>query len=315
MEQCVLGAKKLIDKQVNENRVSLFGISFSEFHKSYFWTNENISGYLELASFEGKNDALSVLASGDHAFNLVQKGVTNIDTFDTNRLTAHYALGFKRAMILKYSYEEFIRLMAFIGSDMIMLEEITEIIKGLLPYMEADSRGFWQEVTDYNYKVQRTAGTSLNLMQMLCINVGGISIHINCNDYLASKENYEALRSRLASANITFKCANAKNLAREFKGKYDFVLLSNILDYFDRVWGKDWDYVRLNEFVKKLETITNPGGIIFLEYLFDYPHDEKNPILFADSSTTSRDLCGEEVVRIPDEYLNMDAGMVLKRVK
>lgn len=101
MEKCVEGAKRLISKQVHDNRVSLFGISFSEYHKSYYWTNENIKGYLDKVDFEGKDNALAVLASGDHIFNLVEKGISNIDTFDTNKLTEYYALGFKKSNDIK----------------------------------------------------------------------------------------------------------------------------------------------------------------------------------------------------------------------
>lgn len=49
---------------------------------------------------------------------------------------------------------------------------------------------------------------------------------------------YEEFKNRLMLANITFKEANAYRLEAKFGSTYDFVLLSNILDYFDKYFGK-----------------------------------------------------------------------------
>lgn len=315
MEKCIEGAKRLINKQVHDNRVSLFGISFSEYHKSYYWTNENIKGYLDKVDFEGKDNALSVLASGDHIFNLVEKGITNIDTFDTNKLTEYYALGFKNAMILKYSYEEFIQYMQIISSDNISLEYLTELLLSLLPYMDKKYRVFWREIIEYNYKIQKEMGTNLNLFQMLCINLGVIDARICYNNYLSSKENYEEFKNRLMLANITFKEANAYRLEAEFDSTYDFVLLSNILDYFDKYFGKGWSYDCLKLYEKRISSLVKPEGIIFLHYIFDYNSFDRNANLITDSSISQRTLKGEEVVLLPSDYDALDVGMILKRVK
>ena len=63
---------------------------------------------MQQLDFKDKKKALSVLASGDHVFNLIYYGILNIDTFDTNRLTEYYALGLKRAALLAFTYEEYL---------------------------------------------------------------------------------------------------------------------------------------------------------------------------------------------------------------
>lgn len=315
MEKCIEGAKGLINKQVLDKRVSLFGISFSEYHKSYYWTNENIKGYLDKVNFEGKDSALSVLASGDHVFNLVEKGIANIDTFDTNKLTEYYALGFKKAMILKYSYEEFLQYMQIICNDNTSLEYLTELMLDLLPYMDKKYRVFWREIIEYNYKIQKEMGTNLNLFQMLCINLGVIDARICYNNYLASRENYEELKRRLMLVNITFRDANAYRLEVEFDSTYDFVLLSNILDYFDKYFGKGWSYDYLKLYEKRISSLVKPEGIIFLHYIFDYNSSDRNGQLITDSSISQRTLRGEKVIELPNDYDALGVGMILKRVK
>ena len=80
--------RKLAKDSLNDNR-SLH----TSYSKVYLWTNENIDAYLNIVDISSKENALSVLASGDQTFNLITKGIMNIDTFDTNKLTEYFALG------------------------------------------------------------------------------------------------------------------------------------------------------------------------------------------------------------------------------
>lgn len=311
MESCILGAKKLIEEQVNKNRIS-YGIAFKEFHKTYCWTNENIYEYLKLASFEGKDSALSVMASGDQVFNLVCKGINNIDAFDVNRLTEFFALGLKRAMILKYDYYDFLLNMKYLCLyDDITIEYISELIKGLFPYMESEHRIFWEELIDYNYKIQKGSTVGLNLIQMLTVGYMVRENRINYNTYLQDEESYNRLKQNLVNANIIFKCANAVELHEEFSGKYDFILLSNILDYFKNYWGPNWTYANLKKYICNLESISNSGGTIFLHYLFD-GFAAFDDTIFGNSVVYNKDLEDEELHVFKNG--NFD-GMLLKRVK
>ena len=101
------GAKSILSKRFDDYFTSDI-IKHTKYSTLYFWTNENINAYLSLFPMEMYENALSVLSSGDHIFNLIQRGILDIDTFDSNLLTKYYALGLKKAMILKYSYKDFI---------------------------------------------------------------------------------------------------------------------------------------------------------------------------------------------------------------
>jgi len=316
MEKHIEGAKQLIEQQVTHNKISSFGARFAEHQKVYSWTNENIAAYLDTENFENKNSALTVLASGDHTFNLLFNGVNNIDTFDSNALTEFYALGFKRAMILKYDYHTFLDLMGKLLHENTSIIEINDIIASLFPYMEKEHKIFWVSIIEYNYKLQKEHNTNLNLFLMLTLANNNIE-SIFHNNYLFNEENYNKLKSKLTQANITFKCANAVNLASDFSGEYDFILLSNILDYFNHVWGYQWKYEDLKSYLNNLESICNNDSIIFIKYIYYYGTKmNKKRYIFTSFGVTASDLTDEEIILFPSlPGSSISDGMVLKRVK
>lgn len=314
MEKCVNAAKKLIDDTIKYNALP-YGVEFSEYHRVYFTTNENINGYISQVNLDGKDNALSVLASGDHAFNLITKGIINIDTFDVNKLTEYISLGLKRAMILKYSYEEFLAYTELLCYEYTSIEFITDTIKELLPFMDMKYRMFWQEVLDYNFKSQKTAGTDLNLIKILCANTESYLRFSDCNNYLLNKENYNILKDKIIEATITFKCANAMELTSYFDKSYDVIMLSNILDYADGEWGLCWTYEHLKQYEEDIEKLSNDNGIVFLSYVFSFNSSDPGCYLIDDSMITVSDLTDEELLTFPNASSDKTSAMILKRIK
>lgn len=315
MEKCIEATKEIILSQVNAQKF-LCHKSFDGYQKMYAFTNENIKSYLGLISESTKN-ALSILSSGDHAFNLISKGILNIDTFDTNRLTETYALGFKRAMILKYNFVEFKTVMSLLSSSTTSLETVTEIVYGLIPFMELEHQNYFRQILDYNYKLQIEKGTNFNLLELLTLG-SFISEAEYYNEYLNNKESYNRLRANLSCANISFKYANALYLKDSFNKEYDVILLSNIMDYLCSVWGIRWKYDKLDEFEKSLEMITKDNGIIFLNYLFYYGSDMANYRRFVINSSGVRlgDLNHETIITLEKrKNLEVQDAILLKRVR
>ncbi|MBE6156732.1 MAG: hypothetical protein E7161_03190 [Firmicutes bacterium] len=317
MRKCIEGIKKVIYDQVKLNRLCLTGIRFSEHQKTYFWTNENIAAYLDLVDFEGKDSALAVLASGDQTFNLITKGIANIDTFDTNKFTEYFALGFKRALILKYNYQEFCIITQILRNPRLTKEELNEVFIGLFPFMELKHRIFWQQILDYNYQIQQEFGTNLNLLGILSLEkLSNRSMYsLFFNNYLKDEESYEFLRSQLGLANISFTYSNAIDLPRVFSKSYDFILLSNILDYFYKSLGCNWDYEELQKYEQQLEPLLNDDGVIFLHYAMACLKDSKifrNKIINS-SKVNIGDLVNEEFITLPP-FCGTTNGMILKRV-
>lgn len=262
--------KDLINTQVSNKRVCNVGVPFSKYQKVYISTNENIKHYLNLFDFSNKKRALSVLASGDHIFNLINKDIIDIDSFDTNLLSLYYVLGLRRAMIVKYNYKEYLNIYSKILNSSTSLDEITAIITDLLPLMDKRYRDYWKEVNTYNYKLQKNNKNHINLFYMLFINFNKIDDVIRNNNYLENEEEYNKLRNNILRANITFKNINALYLGKEYSKNYDFILLSNILDYFNRYYDYNFTYKDLLEYESTLLNILGENGIIFLNYIMKY---------------------------------------------
>lgn len=303
-----------INKQVNHGKIIFEGESFSKYQKVFMSTNENIKDSLNLISFDGKYKALSVMASGDHIFNLITNNILDIDTFDTNLLTSYYVLGLKRSMILKYSYKEYIEKYNLFTNMNASLEEITETIYNLLPLMDNEYRIFWKSIIDYNYKLQINNKNKINLFYMLFINLNHIDFLKSFNNYLFNEENYNILRNNINKSNISFKNINATNLGEYYKNnKYDIILLSNILDYFGKEYKKDnkkFNYKELLKYEDSLLNIMNKDGVLFLKYIINFSNRNfvRNKV-FMDSNIITNEFTRESIHNISKDRVN--DGMIL----
>ncbi len=295
----------------------------SNFSNGYFRTNEYVLGYLKKVDLKLSKYVLTVLASGDQAFSLISEGIKNIDTFDVNALSEYIALGLKRAMILKYDYQAFLDNLFLLTDQKVRIDNDEEmaILSDLLPFMESKYRMFWQTLIDYTTKVQKETGNNRNLIHILDKNdVTNFYNYRKMVNFLKNDAHYQRLRENIGKANITFQEANALNLPNTFRGPYDLVLLSNILDYFDFQWGDHWDYKMLKKYEENLAQIIVDNGVVMLEYVFEYESlatifDNCYPLIDG-SKIVASDLETEELIVLPRyaTHTSKDA-IILQRKK
>ena len=164
-------SKQIISEQVEKGKILNSGIPFDTVQKVYAQTNENLKGCTELLNFKGKNSVLTVMASGDHAFNTIFYGIKNIDTFDTNMLTEYYALGIKKSAILTFNYREYLEFYKKLLSENTSLEELNSLMDKIYNNMEGKYKKYWKDILDYNYKIQKGSKNKINLFRMLLINI------------------------------------------------------------------------------------------------------------------------------------------------
>ena len=249
---------------------------FDKYGRVYPFTNELIPKCLKLVDFKNKKSALTVLSSGDHAFNLVKEGIKNVDTFDINKLTEYYALGLKRAMITRYSYREFLSIAeileyqrrgiadSFYSSRFDKRKDIIKQILFEAAYdMDKKYRDFWLSIIDSsNSGVLEENFIASRMFQ------DDFSDIVDGNNYLTNEASYNLLKSRLGSANITFKNARILEVPQRFKSKkYDIVMFSNILDYMNNTFGINWDYSKFEGFEKQVDRMCSDDSTIFYHYI------------------------------------------------
>lgn len=302
----------IIENQIKNYKITNTGIPFDTYQKVYLWTNENINGYLSDINPNISDIALSVMASGDHTFNLITNGVLNIDTFDTNVLTEYYVLGLKRAMVLKYNYNEFISVMNKLSSNDVSIEESTNIIYELLPYMDSKYRKYWLELNDKNYKLQREYNTNFSIFHLLFINILDDYKYLKSNNYLINEDNYNKLKDNIVKSNISFMNADALRLHESFKKKYNYILLSNILDYFYKTYGFNWGIDKLNEYIKSLESMSSDHINIFLNYIFMYSgKNYTRSTIINSSSIKNTDIINSEIILVDNINNKSKDGVII----
>ena len=180
--------KEIIDYQVQNNKIFSFGKSFAEYQKVYAFTNENIDGYMSNFILNDNDNVLSVLASGDHIFNLIYNGVSNIDTFDVNRLTEYYFY-LKLAMLNSISYNEFINFIDRVYNNDIEYEN--DMLLFIIKNMDIKYRKYYEEIIMYSNNIQKNNDNKLSLLKMLLINTN--NDYKYKNTYLLNEENYTYL--------------------------------------------------------------------------------------------------------------------------
>lgn len=319
VRNAINGAKKIIDIYINGNLQ--YQNKFDGYQQAYFTTNEKIGSYLNIYDIHGKENALTVTAGGDHAFNLITEGIYDIDTFDLNKLTEYLAFGLRLSMIIKYNYQEYLETIKKLLDDNTSNIEVSSIIYDLLPLMDEKYRLFWSEILDYNLKQQCEKNMDKNLIDILFIGIKKVkTIEFN-NNYLISEDFYNRLKNNIGKANMTFTYADAHNLHNIFnKKEYDLVLLSNILGYFSDVYGIDWKYDKLEEYLNKIKQIVKDDGIIYIYYVFIYEWTNfyrKNikQNIIHNSCIKLEDLKNESLHKFNTEHDIINDAMLLLKVK
>ena len=198
---------------------------FVEYAGFYHQTNEKASEIIEKTIVTDNMKALCVLAGGDQFLNYINTGIKNIDTFDINRLTEYYAIGFKKRAIECLSYDEFIKLFSyhqgFYGEKHYCLQP--EIEKFVIENMEEEYKWFWQQ---FKYGLQQE-GFDPSIFHLSIFS--GYK-DITKNNYAKDEEAYKNFQKLVRDAKITFTKSSITELPEKF-GKYDLIYLSNILDY------------------------------------------------------------------------------------
>ena len=298
------GAKNIIEN-------NSFWSKHDTFCPVYAWTNENVNSALDFGDAYGRQRALSVLASGDQVFSMLDYKINDIDTFDINALTEYYALGLKRAMILKYDYFTYMNMMEKIYSSATSNEELYEIIKELFPYMEKRHSYFWQSLIDYDAFL-KTKGNDIEQKNLIIsLTHANRSVHYLTEDvlYLSSEYYYNLTKESLIKANITFKTADAQEIDKHFTGPYDFIYLSNVLDFFDS-FGSNWDYDKLVEYEERVKKLAGNDASIVLKYALNYPFPQS---LFRNARVgIEKSFQDEELFRFGNSRDSRDAILLVR---
>ncbi|MBQ9834434.1 MAG: DUF3419 family protein [Bacilli bacterium] len=244
-------------------------VNYQEYSKCYPFTNERLSDLMYLLNTSGVYNALCVLSSGDHVFNLISKGIINIDTFDTNRLTEYYALGFKKTALQNLKYQEFCDY--FFGPHY-QREKTKPIENYVIEHMPQQYRAFWQ---GYINNLEERKKDNKGIFELLTFL--GFDTAIEYNKYLSSEIEYNNLQKNLEKANISFSPINIKKVWHSM-GKYDLILLSNVIQAMRKpLFGKA---INIADKIYK-HNLNENGEMIYLYEFVDPDFFRKDEVILA----------------------------------
>lgn len=258
--------KKIILNDLNE-AIKLFqriknddvpgNAEYCDYHLFYENTNEHLAHLLKPLTLPSDSKILTILASGDQPFNFINKGITNIDTFDINKLTEYYALGFKRTAILTLTYEEYLKLF-FLNEN----EKAENLENLVIDNMPDDYKCFWKE---YKYTLKEI-GYEASVFDLSRYNIRDDDY--GKNNYLLNERVYKEFQEKLLNAKINFTHANVTDLPTKFS-QYNLVYLSNVMDYYKTVLYTDVSpqeaLLKAVELTKEIyaKNVLNPGELMF----------------------------------------------------
>lgn len=248
-------AKKLIEKNSE----------FKRYSSVFPFATENIDGYFKNIDFKNKN-ILSVCSSGDHALNSILFGAKNVDTFDRNILTSYY-LKLKVAAILSLEYEEYLRYFLYynkIDSSKSSRFFGKKTYNKIRENLNINDKTFW----DGLYSIK--SGYDIRSSKMFKSSEVAFKIMEDQNPYL-KKDNYYKLKEKIAKETFNYFNVDLYNIKNTIENKkYDNIFLSNISSYLESVNCAS-ELIRFKKFItENLSKNLNPGGKIFLAYIYRY---------------------------------------------
>ena len=238
-----------------------------EFYKMYPFTTENINGYIDNFSLEGKS-LLTVGSSTDQVLNAILKGSTDITLLDICPYVKYYYY-LKLVSILKLNREEFLEFFRYIDYPKVFKyninvfkREVFEKIKMDLRVIDYESYLFWDELL----QVYGSIGLR---RKMFSNDEYRTDVITSVNAYLQSEENYNNLKDKILKVKPKFITSDAFNFTSD--RSYDNIWLSNI--------GTRIAVTSLKILVNKMQEYLNKDGLMLMCYLYDCTKYTKyNPV-------------------------------------
>lgn len=230
-----------IDKKEIRNAVKNFLLE----DMVYFNSNERLNNIFSHFDFNEK-EIFSVLGSGDQAFNLINRGASRVDLFDRNNNTFYYF--YLRLWAIKYY-----NLYYFKKWDSATINNLLKMVK---PY---DAN---EEIALYFWRWMIKSSQFNNCWYLTFIR------DYSYMDYNVISDT-ERLGKLLESKSFKFDNIDLTDKIN-FEKKYDYVVLSNIMEWLDE---SDNDHI-LN-FSHNIRDLLSDDGIAVCSVLRRNPRDKK----------------------------------------
>ena len=248
------------DKMMNCDEVSE---EAGKFFWIYPFTNENISGYIDMFDLKDKS-LLTVGSSGDQVINAILKGCKEITLIDINPFTKYY-FNLKKAAILTLSYDEFFKFFCYIDYPKAFKYNLGAFnyesyikLKNLLKKLDEESYLFWDTLFD----VCSANDVRKKLFES---DEERFSVVKGLNSYLKDEDSFNETKTKIK--NINPKFIKGDIFKTKLEKSYDNIFLSNIGTYYSLEDNK--------KLIDKLDNNLNINGKMLMCYLYRTTKDTK----------------------------------------
>lgn len=219
-----------IDKDVENTCLIISHFPCSGYDNVYFHSNENLKVVFSEIDVLNK-DVLSVLASGDQAFHLLNKGAKHVDLFDKNKLTIYYY--YIRLWTLKY-------LGNFYPNSDFTISFVAELLKFVNPSSK-------EENDAYNYWTKIVNSFDNNMINKL--------FYRGSYERLNEIKDINQLLTRI-DEKFSFYNIDLRKDVSEIKNKYDVIYISNISEYVFH------DEPTFEKYMNNIYNLLKPNGVV-----------------------------------------------------
>lgn len=193
------------------------------------FATENIKELLKYFNLHNKK-ILTLLGNGDQTIDMILNEGSDIKTFDINPLTKYYYLLKKAALNSNITREEYLKYFCFYNYpyyNQINKHSFSkEIFEKICHYLDEESYKFWSYLYDNYQPFEIRNGKSLFLGNELNHNI--LTKTIN---YLSNDTNFYMTKEKIKETKIDFINEDVKKLPNILEEQYDFIYLSNIIEY------------------------------------------------------------------------------------
>ena len=279
LEQNITKAKSIINEQ------NKFIPNYGIMDKIEPFTTQNIKGLLNEFNLQNKK-VLTILGNSDQLIDMCLIGVNDINTFDINPLTKYYYDLKKAALLSNITMEQFLEYFCYYHypfyNGINKRSFNTETFEKICQYLEEESYKFWSCLYDEYNHLQIRNGKSLFLGNEL-----PYKILIQTINYLNNNTNFYITKERIKNLNLSFINEDVRKLSNVLNEKYDFIFLSNIIEYLFKTnlnstnenHNNQNQLSKLQEFKNLLITysnLLNKDGILMANYITKTFNKNKN---------------------------------------
>ncbi len=304
----IINATRLINKEIGYCYLQDY------FMRLYSFSNENLSAYLCKHNYNNKN-VLTTGSSGDQVLNLISYNCHDITHLDINPFSKYF-FDLKKAAIFGLNRDEYLKF--FTNNNTIFnfynptLNQHT--YQKISKYLPQDSLTFWNAI--FNKFDTKTIRKNLFMTGEL----PKLDLMKN-NDYLQDIT-FSKMRTQLEKVEPIFVTAELSQINPDNYSKYDYIILSNIMDFIYSLPVKTTEEVdeiltyQYKGLLLKIIEMLKEEGTLFFHYLWDCDNAEREYYYLMNKHFNKID--NYKIINIPgSNHIKNESDMVCtyKKVK